>query len=308
MGFWCEFLRLVTGAETGARAWLGVGCGCSWCFLWEPGLRRGRGSVLRSRRGSDGEDGLQKALRGRARGADLGVCSSSGLEQGGGLGWKEGQLRASLGLCPRGGKLKVFTQTGSLGCGNSEHWPRPWVSQDSGLGRGVNEGKGDPEYEPLVMGWERKKGSECPVKGGSGSKNRIHCTNDHRWVSTCIWRSTYQDACRGIVGNGIKSEQQKCPLLEGDQGLSEIHTIQWGTLAILKRRRQACRIQWTNTSGNKLHVCFSYIIPRLKGSSCCLPGLSGTQFPSFPCHLHERCWLLEPYTSFLMAPEWLLWL
>ena len=56
------------------------------------------------------------------------------------------------------------------------------MSQDSGLGRGVNEGKGDPECEPLVMGWERKRGSECPVKGGSGSKNRIHCTNDHRWV------------------------------------------------------------------------------------------------------------------------------
>lgn len=62
------------------------------------------------------------------------------------------------------------------------------MSQDSGLGRGVNEGKGDPECELLVMDWERKRGSECPVKGGSGSKNRIHCTNDYRWVSACIWR------------------------------------------------------------------------------------------------------------------------
>lgn len=40
----------------------------------------------------------------------------------------------------------------------------------------------------LVMGWERKRGSECPVKGGSDSKNRIHCTNDYRWVSACVWR------------------------------------------------------------------------------------------------------------------------
>ena len=38
--------------------------------------------------------------------------------------------------------------------------------------------------------------------------------------------TTYQDACGSIVGNGIKLKQQKCPLLEGDQGLSEIYTIQ----------------------------------------------------------------------------------
>lgn len=93
--------------------------------------------------------------------------------------------------------------------------------------------------------------------------------------------TTYQDACGSIVGNGIKLKQQKCPLLEGDQDLSEIYTIQWDTLAILKRVRQACRIQWTNTSGKKLHICFLYN-PTSGGEQLLLTRVVRDPVSSFP--------------------------
>ena len=103
LGFWCEFLRLVTGAETRAGAWLEAGCGRSLCFLWEPGRRHPCGPVYQSRKGADGRTGSGNGSWGRARRADPGARSSSGLAWTGGgwgLGWREACLGQAWVLVP----------------------------------------------------------------------------------------------------------------------------------------------------------------------------------------------------------------
>lgn len=66
LGFWCEFLRLVTGAETRGRSLAVGGVWPSLRFLWELGLSQSCGPVHQSRKGTDQEGQLWKQRLGRA--------------------------------------------------------------------------------------------------------------------------------------------------------------------------------------------------------------------------------------------------
>lgn len=120
-------------------------------------------------------------------------------------------------------------------------------------------------------GWMSSQGEHLALKTGS-------IAQQPQWGVR--YADPYQDAFRGIVGNGIKSGNRKCPMIRrGSRVYLKYRLYTAGYSGDIEKHETGLWDAWTNTSGDISHVCFSYIIQRLKGRA--VAAYQGRQGPSF---------------------------